>query len=292
MLFNSYAFLFLFAPLCYGGLFWLGSRSSRLAGAWLALASLVFYGCWNPRNLPILITSIVFNYYASLIIDRTGKPGNRKRILAMWIAIAVDLAALSYYKYAGFFLHNLSALHRRGFRARQHRPPLGVAYLTQIAYLVDTEQGKVHERNFINYLLFVTFFPHLIARPYIHHKDVMPQFATRDAYRFHPSNFVIGVIMLVIGLFKKCFIADTVADFARPIFQAVEHATPALLEAWSGALAYTLQIYFDFSGYSDMAIGLSLMLNVRLPFNFNSPYKAGCIIDFWKRWAYAAVHFP
>ena len=287
MLFNSYTFLLLFAPICFFWVFWLGNRSHRLAAGSLALASIVFYSCWNPWNLPILIISILFNYGAGLAIERTGVPGNRKRALLMCAAIAVNLTALCYYKYANFLVSNLASLTGLHLTMAAVILPLGISFFTftQIAYLIDTERGKVVERNPIHYLLFVTYFPHLIAGPVIHHKDVMPQFAARDAFRFHPANFTIGAIMFILGLFKKCFIADNIAAYANPFFQVVEKGFhPGLFEAWSGALAYTLQIYFDFSGYSDMAVRVALMLNIRLPINFNSPYKAKNIIEFWKRW--------
>jgi alginate O-acetyltransferase complex protein AlgI len=165
--------------------------------------------------------------------------------------------------------------------------PLGISFFTftQIAFLVDTYQGKVKEFNFVHYALFVTYFPHLIAGPVLHHSEMMPQFAKRAVCRINWDNMAVGLSIFVLGLAKKVLLADSVSDFSTPVFEAVKAGgTPMLIEAWVGALAYTLQLYFDFSAYSDMAIGLSLMFNVRLPLNFNSPYKATSIIEFWRCW--------
>jgi alginate O-acetyltransferase complex protein AlgI len=288
MLFNSYLFLLIFAPVCFAVVFWLGGRErGALATLWLGLASLVFYASWNPWFLPILLTSIVFNYGAGEAISRAGAVGSQKRQLTLALAIAINLLVLGYYKYAVFLTSNFATMTGSTFRLDDIVLPLGISFFTftQIAYLVDTAVGKVSERNFIRYLLFVSYFPHLIAGPVIHHKDVMPQFAALGAFRFHAPNFAVGLAIFIIGLFKKCFLADNVAGYAIPVFAGVEQGQAfAMTEAWGGTLAYTLQIYFDFSGYSDMAIGLSMMLNVRLPLNFNSPYKARSIIEFWKRW--------
>lgn len=287
MLFNSFIFLLGFAPVVYFGYFAIGKRHWQLAAGWLALSSIVFYGWWNPWNIPILLFSIVFNYLMGIAIIRAGKnrAGWQRAILVL--ALATNLVVLGYYKYSSFLVSNVSALTGINYSLAAVVLPLGISFFTftQIAYLVDTHKGKVTERRFVHYLLFVTYFPHLIAGPVIHHKDVMPQFAKRDTYIFSPSNFTIGVVVFLLGLFKKCFIADSVAAFAAPVFQLAEKGVqPELFGAWGGALAYTFQLYFDFSGYSDMAVGLSLMLNIRLPLNFNSPYKATSIIDFWKRW--------
>lgn len=287
MLFNSFIFLLGFAPVVYVGYFAIGKRHWHLAAGWLALSSIFFYGWWNPWNIPILLLSIVFNYLIGVAIIHAcnNRTGWQKAILVL--ALATNLVVLGYYKYSGFLVENVSVLTGINFSLAAVVLPLGISFFTftQIAYLVDTYKGKVTERRFVHYLLFVTYFPHLIAGPVIHHKDVMPQFAKRDTYIFSSSNFTIGVVVFLLGLFKKCFIADGVAGFATPVFQLAEKGVqPELFSAWGAALAYTFQIYFDFSGYSDMAVGLSLMLNIRLPLNFNSPYKATSIIDFWKCW--------
>ena len=165
--------------------------------------------------------------------------------------------------------------------------PLGISFFTftQIAFLVDTYQGKAREYNFIHYALFVTYFPHLIAGPVLHHKEMMPQFAHAETYRLRIEKIVVGSTIFFIGLFKKVVLADGVAPYANQAFDAATAGDPLqFFQAWGGALAYTMQLYFDFSGYSDMAIGLSLLFGIALPLNFNSPYKAVNIIEFWRRW--------
>jgi len=203
------------------------------------------------------------------------------------VAIAANLILLGYFKYAHFFADNLNHFAGTALSVGQVILPLGISFFTftQIAFLVDTYQGKVKEFNFVYYTLFVTYFPHLIAGPVLHHKEMMPQFAKRNVCHINWDNVAVGLSIFVLGLAKKVLIADSLAEFATPIFNAVAAGgQPMLFEAWFGALAYTLQLYFDFSAYSDMAIGISLMFNVRLPMNFNSPYKATNIIDFWRRW--------
>jgi alginate O-acetyltransferase complex protein AlgI len=198
-----------------------------------------------------------------------------------------DLLLLAYFKYACFFAGIVTELFSSIPNFGRIILPLGISFFTftQIAFLVDTYRGKAKEFNFIHYLLFVTYFPHLIAGPILHHSQIMPQFAERRTYRLDWTNVCAGFTIFVIGLVKKVFIADNFAAIATPIFSAAhEGAEPALIEAWADAVSYTLQLYFDFSGYSDMAIGLSLCFNVKLPLNFNSPYKAVNIIEFWRRW--------
>ncbi len=284
MLFNSYVFIIGFAPLTLLGFLIVGRWSPQAAAAWLALASLTFYGWWYPPYLVILSVSVLFNYGAGVIL---GRLAGSIRTFVMAGAIAVDLTALGYFKYANFLVGNLAALTGLDLPLATIALPLGISFFTftQIAFLVDCGRGEVREVNFRRYVLFVTYFPHLIAGPIIHHKDIMPQFARRETYQFNHTNFTIGVIIFIIGLFKKVFLADNIAPIASAVFNTADHGgVPTLFDAWTGALAYTFEIYFDFSGYSDMAIGLSLLFNVRLPINFNSPYQATSIIDFWKRW--------
>ena len=209
-------------------------------------------------------------------------------------AIGVNLILLGYFKYANFFATNLNQLAGTSLNIGEVILPLGISFFTftQIAFLVDTYQGKVKEFNFVHYTLFVTYFPHLIAGPVLHHKEMMPQFAKRNVCHINWDNVAVGLSIFILGLAKKVLIADSLATFSTPIFSAVAAGgSPMLFEAWTGALAYTLQLYFDFSAYSDMAIGISLMFNVRLPMNFNSPYKATNIIDFWRRWHMSLSRF-
>jgi len=287
MLFNSLSFLFVFAPIVILGFYVLGARNASVACAWLGGFSLVFYAMWYPQHTLILLASIVLNFVAGILISRADDVGGFSRKTLLKLAITVNLLALCYFKYAGFFVASATAAFGLQWAIGEIALPLGVSFFTftQIAYLVDTYEGKVKEHDFNRYLLFVTYFPHWVAGPIIHHKDVMSQFARRDTFRFSDVNFALGVVIFIIGLFKKVVIADNVDIFVAPIFKLAEQgAALDMATAWIGALAYTIQLYFDFSGYSDMAIGLSMMLNVRLPFNFDSPYKARNIIDFWRRW--------
>jgi alginate O-acetyltransferase complex protein AlgI len=284
MLFNSYVFIFAFLPLVFIGFYGLGRLSPRLASLWLALASLFFYGWWDSRYVFLLLSSIGFNYGAGYAI---ANPWRSKAKTLLILAVTVNLLLLGYFKYFNFFIENLNEWTALRLAAPEIILPLGISFFTftQIAFLVDSYQGKVKETDFIHYTLFVTYFPHLIAGPVLHHKEMMPQFALSRHCRIHPENVAVGLTIFILGLSKKVLIADSLAEFATPIFNAAgSGGQPLLIEAWLGALGYTFQLYFDFSGYSDMAIGLSLLFNVRLPVNFNSPYQAASIIEFWRRW--------
>ncbi|MFH2135460.1 MAG: MBOAT family O-acyltransferase, partial [Pseudomonadota bacterium] len=215
----------------------------------------------------------------------------RRKTQLLTFAITANLLLLAYYKYANFCLSSVNDLAGSSLSLGEIILPLGISFFTftQIAFLVDTWQGKVKEYNFVHYVLFVTYFPHLIAGPVLHHKDMMPQFAHASTYRINWDNVATGLLLFTLGLCKKVLLADSLAPYATAIFDGAQHGLstgilPTIYEAWSGALAYTLQIYFDFSGYTDMALGIALMFNIRLPINFNSPYKATSIIDFWRRW--------
>jgi len=288
VLFNSHAFIFLFLPLTALVFFALGRFSVKLAAGWLAATSLFFYGWWNPAYVLLLLASILFNFTAGSAIARAHAAGDvlRSRRL-MQLAIVANLVLLAYYKYANFFIGNLNAIAGTDWHFAQVILPLGISFFTftQIAFLVDAWQGKVREYNFVHYGLFVTYFPHLIAGPILHHGEMMPQFAKREIYRPQYDLIAAGLTLFVLGLAKKVLIADGVAPYVAPVFDAPgAGVTLTMLEAWCGALAYTFQLYFDFSGYSDMAVGLSLLFGVRLPVNFHSPYKAVNMIDFWRRW--------
>lgn len=219
------------------------------------------------------------------LVSRCEQPSQRK--VLMVLAVGLNLALLLYYKYANFFVDSVLPL--TGFEVTLATIilPLGISFFTftQIAYQVDVYRRIVHEYKIVHYFLFVTYFPHLIAGPILHHKEMMPQFKNSAIFLPGAHNFSVGMTIFIIGLFKKVVIADSVAEFAAPVFGAADGGQlihPA--DAWGGALAYTLQLYFDFSGYSDMAIGISRMFGILLPLNFNSPYKAENIIDFWRRW--------
>lgn len=281
MLFNSFTFLFLFLPITIVGYFALARKNHVWAAIWLAAASLVFYGGWSLAYIPLLVGSILFNYWmGQRIAAASGKA--RKRWLTF--AIVADLGLLGYFKYADFFIAGINLTGAAQFPALSIVLPIGISFytFTQIAYLVDTYQGKVKESRFIHYLLFITYFPHLIAGPVLHHAEMMPQFDRPSSYLFSQRNVAVGLSIFAIGLAKKVLIADNLAPHAGFLFDQSDQFS--LLLAWGGVLAYTFQLYFDFSGYSDMAIGISLLFGIRLPLNFDSPYKAVNIIDFWRRW--------
>jgi D-alanyl-lipoteichoic acid acyltransferase DltB (MBOAT superfamily) len=288
MLFNSFAFIFCFLPITAVGFFILGRWSRTAAAAWLLVASLVFYAWWDIRYLILLGASILVNFCFGLALSDARRTERERRVrMLLAVAVVANLVVLGYYKYANFFLGALATA--TGWHAQMATVvlPLGISFFTftQIAYLVDCSRGMVREANLIYYALFVTYFPHLIAGPVLHHGEMMPQFARPTTYRPTAENFAVGLTIFFIGLFKKVVIADGIAPHVAPVFSAAAAGqTLTMLEANGGALSYAFQLYFDFSGYSDMAIGLSRIFGITLPLNFNSPYKAVNIIDFWRRW--------
>jgi alginate O-acetyltransferase complex protein AlgI len=284
MLFTTAPFILVFLPITLAGFFLLG-RFRKLAAAWLFAASLCFYGYWMPAFTLLLVASIAVNFtIGTRIARRALQPAGRAWLVA---GITANLIALGYFKYANFFIANLDAVLGTDWHAGRIVLPIGISFytFTQIAFLVDTYQNKARDYEPIHYGLFVTYFPHLIAGPVLHHRQMMPQFAEASIYRFNTRHFVAGLAIFAIGLAKKVVLADGISPYADAVFRPADAGDwPDLAEAWLGALAYTFQIYFDFSGYSDMAIGLSWMFNIRLPFNFDSPYRATSITDFWRRW--------
>jgi alginate O-acetyltransferase complex protein AlgI len=281
MLFNSYSFIFLFLPVALLGYFVLGRIGNLAPVIWLALASLAFYAVSNWQFVALLLASIAFNYAVGwLLISAHLRPG--PRFAALTAGVAGDLLVLGYFKYAGFLAANLDALFSTGLTVNILLP-VGISFytFTQIAFLVDAYRGQVAHYALPHYALFVSYFPHLIAGPILHHKDMIPQFERAETKRPDPHLMLCGLIIFAIGLFKKTCLADGIQPLVTLAFGP---ATPTFDLAWIGALAYTFQLYFDFSGYSDMAIGISLMFGIFLPLNFDSPYKAASIIDFWRRW--------
>lgn len=304
MLFNSYEFLLVFLPITLGVYLTLQRvRLSHLTIPWLVAASLFFYGWWNPRYLVLIGISIVVNYsIGRLILHRrraeAGGPDNsggtaasrmrfRASTVVLTLGIVFNLGILGYYKYASFFLTSIRWIVPLEFHLGTIVLPLAISFFTfqQVAYLVDVYQDKAEEYSFLHYCLFVTFFPQLIAGPIVHHGEMLPQFERQATRYVTADHLAVGVTFLALGLFKKVVIADTISTYANPVFDgAAAGAELTFLEAWGGVLAYTFQLYFDFSGYSDMAIGLARMFGIKLPLNFFSPYKAHSIIDFWRRW--------
>lgn len=284
MLFNSYPFILGFLPIVLALYFVVGRRSLMLGAGWLVLASFLFYAWWDARYVLLLLGSIVFNFLAGKTIGGLRELDRRTARLVLIVAVSINLTLLGYYKYADFFVQNLSALLGRDVEPLNVILPLGISFFTftQIAFLADAYVGRVHDYRFTHYALFVTYFPHLIAGPILHHKEMIGQFNDPRNYRPYRTNFEVGLSIFAIGLAKKVLIADSLAPYASGLFDAPTHAS--LLTAWAGVLAYAFQLYFDFSGYCDMAIGISRLFGIQLPINFNSPYKASSIIDFWRRW--------
>ena len=281
MLFNSYPFILLFLPVVLAGYFRLGRRSNLAPVIWLALASITFYAIGSWQFLALLLLSIAFNYgVGHLLITAELAPMQRKAALAC--GLAGDLLVLGIFKYAGFAAENVNAVF--GTHLAVHiLLPVGISFytFTQIAFLVDAYRGQVARYALPHYALFVTYFPHLIAGPILHHKDMIPQFERKESEHPDAHLMLCGIIIFAIGLFKKTCLADGIQPLVALAFEA---RSPSFDQAWLGALAYTFQLYFDFSGYSDMAIGISLMFGIFLPVNFNSPYKATSIVEFWRRW--------
>jgi D-alanyl-lipoteichoic acid acyltransferase DltB (MBOAT superfamily) len=257
-----------------------------MAAAWLTLASLAFYGWWSPPAIGLLLGSIAFNFLAASWMMRWSL-GSRGRRWILGVAIAGDLLLLGIFKYADFFLHSAGFLAGRDLGTLGIVLPLGISFFTftQIAFLVDSWKGEVREVDPVNYALFVTFFPHLLAGPVLHHKEMMPQFERPETYRPRAENISVGLTIFIIGLCKKVVLADGVAPFAASLFDAASAGqAPGISEAWGGALAYAFQLYFDFSGYSDMAVGGARIFGIVLPENFRSPYRADSLIEFWRCW--------
>jgi alginate O-acetyltransferase complex protein AlgI len=293
MLFNSWEFIFLFVPITFAVFLLL----RRFAGfnsvlIWLSLASLFFYGYWNPIYLLLIIASMTVNYIIGrgLMLLNQGRPDLNKRKIKvlLFIGVTLNLLVIGYFKYAAFFAENLRYFGLTWDPGRIILP-LGISFFSfqKIAFLVDAARGEVKRIGVLEYILFVTFFPQLIAGPIVHHKEIMPQFAESRYKNYIPSvnQLFLAFSVFLIGLVKKVVFADGIAEYANPVFNAsLAQEKLGFYDAWSGALSYTLQLYFDFSGYCDMAIGVALLFGIVLPENFNSPYKSVNIIDFWRRW--------
>jgi D-alanyl-lipoteichoic acid acyltransferase DltB (MBOAT superfamily) len=283
MLFNSAEFLLVFLPLTLLGYYQLMRRHCvQTAKTWLVLASLFFYAWWNPAYLPLILVSLGVNFAIGSRLARNPEKHTAGLLLAA--GVIFNLALLGYYKYANFALATLASATGWPPPVAAVTLPLAISFFsfTQIAYLVDSRRGETREYDLLNYALFVTFFPHLIAGPIVHHREIMPQFARPRNWLLRHRHVLPGLMLLSAGLAKKVLIADTLAPWAAAGFD--QPGALGLCDAWLASFAYTLQLYFDFSGYTDMTLGASLMFNIRLPINFDSPYRATSIRDFWRRW--------
>lgn len=281
MLFNSYEFIFMFLPIVFIVYFVVLKKAKlHTKMVWLVLASLFYYGFWTPKYLFIIISSIVVNFAFSKLMVKFE---NRKKLLLV-LGILFNIFLLGYYKYTNFFINNLNYFLENDIIIAQILLPLGISFFTfpQIAFLVDSYNGETKHYGFFEYCLFVTFFPQLIAGPIVHHKEMMPQFEEKKNASFNTKNIALGIYIFILGLSKKVLVADSFATVANAGYGAEKALS--FFESWITSLSYTMQLYFDFSGYCDMAIGAALLFNIVLPINFNSPYKALNIADFWRRW--------
>jgi len=285
MLFTSNIFLYGFLP-CVLGIFFLLAKVNPLRfllAPLLIIASFAFYGYKDPFNIIILLISIITNYATAVFIVRTPS----LKTVGLWLGVIFNLCLLFYYKYTNFFFKNLNLMNGQDFNTLDIVLPLAISFYTfqQIAYLADAKKGQIEDVSFKNYLLFVTFFPQLIIGPIVHHKEMMPQFFNKGFGLFSWRDFKIGYLYLFSGLVKKVFLSDYCAQIVNSVHTDILlGASVNFADAWSSALAFSFQIYFDFSGYTDMAIGIAYMFSIKLPFNFNSPYKSRNIGEFWRRW--------
>ena len=295
MLFNSHEFLFVFLPATLLGFYLIGRRSRQWAILWLILTSLIFYGWWRPLNILIIGPSIIINYllasYLLRLSQRGGQPLLSRTVLL--VGILFNVAFLGFFKYADFVYGTINDVFGANLVLLHIILPLGISFITfqKIAFLIDVQAGRVKAFTFREYCTFVLFFPQLIAGPIVHYREMMPQFAAATC-RFDKENFAVGLTLLFFGLFKKGVLADNIAPLITPLYQhsAAGGHTPFLL-AWMAAVGFTLQIYFDFSGYTDMALGLGRFFGIKLPPNFNSPLKASNIIEFWINWHMTLTRF-
>jgi alginate O-acetyltransferase complex protein AlgI len=280
LLFNSYQFIAFFFPVVILVFYLLGSyRELRLG--WLLLASLAFYAYWDVRFLPLLLCSVLFNWLISFRIDEYGKP------LIIIVGVAFNLALIGVFKYLDFFGNSIAVIVGGDYTAHELILPLGISFFTfqQISYLVDRSRGVSPTYSLLDYALYVTFFPQLIAGPIIRHSEIIPQYRKSPWRPDIYHHIGAGALLFALGLAKKTLIADRLAETATPLFElAASGEALSMGEGWAAAISYSFQLYFDFSGYSDMAIGLGLMFGFQLPANFNAPYRAKDIQDFWRRW--------
>lgn len=293
MLFSSLEFIYLFLPISLTVFYFSGKYYGRnTAVLWLCASSLFFYGYWNPPYILLLVSSIVFNYLVGRAITKSKLVRNRK--LYLIIGVVVNIGLIFYYKYLGFFVWNINALFNSDLIVDHIFLPLAISFFTfqQISYLVDAYHGEVTKHKFSEYFLFVIFFPQLIAGPIVQQKDALHQYTCDKFSHFNLDYFLNGIALFALGLFKKVILADHLALVATPVFtKASEGEALYFVESWLGAIAYTFQLYFDFSGYSEMALGLGLMFGVLFPINFNAPFRARNIGEFWHRWHITLSNF-
>ena len=281
MFFSSYEFLFCFLPITIIGYYLiLNAKKVNMARGWLVIASLFFYGWFNIKYLPIIIVSILINF----AIGKGIKKEDKYKKIYFIIGATFNVGLLCYFKYYDFFVENVNVLFKTNWTLKHLLLPLGISFFSfqQLSYLIDVYKGETKDYSLLNFSLFVTFFPQLIAGPIVLHSEIMPQFDDKEKQRLNWDNIASGIFMFSIGFFKKLVIADSFAVWATNGFDSTASLT--FYQGWFVSLAYTMQIYFDFSGYSDMAVGIGKIFNIDLPANFLSPYKSTSISEFWRRW--------
>ncbi|MCB9989389.1 MAG: MBOAT family protein [Rhodospirillales bacterium] len=294
MLFNSLEFILLFLPVAVLFFYLFQKKSLHAAVISLVIFSFFYYAYWNPLYIGLLLASIIVNYQLAKYADKNSKYKIEFKRLSLYASIIFNIGLLFYFKYTDFMIENYAVITGERIDLIGALLPIGISFFTfqQIAYQIDAYKGKITEHGFWEYSLFVSFFPQLIAGPIVHHGEMLPQFKRQSSRQFHIGNIAVGLTLFAIGLFKKVVIADNLAYYASPIFDdAQQGQTVDFYAAWVAALGYTLQLYFDFSGYSDMAVGAARMFGIRLPINFFSPYKADSIIEFWRRWHISLSRF-
>lgn len=291
MLFNSYIFIFAFLPITLLGYFGLHKLNKhKFAKIYLCAMSLVFYGYFNVSYLGIIVSSIIVNFIGSTLLSKTNKKSNRTFLFITLLLINIGI--LVYYKYFDFIILNINYLCSASFDALNILLPLGISFFSfqQLSYIIDSYKNKESIKyKFLDYALFVTFFPQLIAGPIVLHDEIIPQFEDEENRKINAKNIAQGMLAFTFGLAKKVLIADIFGLAVNIGFEDINSLNT--VTAIITMLSYTIQIYFDFSGYCDMATGIALMFNIKLPMNFNSPYKAITIVDFWKRWHMTLTRF-
>lgn len=291
MLFNSYVFIFLFFPITLIGWYALNyGNCFKIANVFLIGMSLLFYGYYNPSYLPVICGSIFINYLIAKAMEAV-KNGDGMKKMFLLVGIVINIGIIFYFKYYDFFLKNMNALFQTSFELKNLILPLGISFFTfqQISYLVDSYRGETKGYRFDEYMLFVSFFPQLIAGPIVMHREIIPQFRDQKKRRFIAENFSKGMYIFALGLFKKVIVADTFGTAVEWGFGDIDGLRA--MDAIIVSLSYTFQLYFDFSGYCDMAAGIGHMFNIEIPLNFNSPYKALSIPEFWDRWHMSLTRF-
>ncbi|MFN7664003.1 MAG: MBOAT family O-acyltransferase [Inhella sp.] len=283
MVFSSHAFLVFMLVLLavYAGVTRWAPRHAKLT---LVLASLLFYGWTIPAYLVLLGLSLAFNYVLSAGLAGPQPEGRRRLLLTL--GVGANLAFIGYYKYLDLFIGGLNGAFDLGLPLQHIVLPIGISFFTfqQIGYLVDVAEGHVERPSVLDYTLFITFFPQLIAGPIVQQSHFLPQVHAKVDWRLRAQDVGLGLALFSMGLFKKTVLADNIGRYTDAIFTTAQTTPPGTLDAWMAAIGYSFQIYFDFSGYSDMAAGLAFLWGFRMPLNFFSPYKAHNIIEFWRRW--------